>query len=206
MKASKFLLQASRIIIFCVYVATASIAQTNADTPQAVAARYSAAMRASDWATVAQLSHPEALKQLKEMFGPLVAAEPAKFGAVFFNVRSKEEYDQLSGITVLERLMRSLSKQVPEFAAAVEASEMKIVGHVKEEPDLAHVVYRMNTKVGDLSVSKTAVMTLKREGESWRALLSGSLEGLAAVLTRRESAPNKDLKPRHNLRRSSRPS
>lgn len=168
-------------------------AYTQEITPETIAARYTAATRSGDWASVAQLMHPEALTQFQKMFAPLVAADPQKVGTSFFGVSSQKEYDQLPKAEVFKRFMNAMSKQIPGMAIALDTSEVKIIGHVREEPDLAHIVYQMNTQLGDIKVSKTSVMTLKKEGQSWRALLSGNIEGLAAALARPKLSPDELL-------------
>jgi hypothetical protein len=190
----KHFAQISGAVLFLICVGGTIPAQTSEVSPETVAERYTAATRAGNWLGAAQLMHPEALSQLKQVFAPLVEVAPQEVGVSFFNVRSKKEYDQLSNVTVFERLMRNFSKQSPETAIALSASDTKIIGHVKEKPDLAHIVYRINTKVGDVSVSKTAVMTLKKDGESWRTLLTGNIEGLAAVLSRPQNILDKSPK------------
>ena len=154
-------------------------------TPESVASRYMEAMRRGDWAASARLMHPDALRQLKQMFRPIVLAEPThQVGITFFNVRTPAEYDRLPSEQAFERLMRGLIQMRPELRSAVATSQFEIIGHVTEAPDVAHVVYRMKVTTQGIGVTKTAVMSLRRSGASWRGLLSGDIEGLAAALSR----------------------
>jgi putative sterol carrier protein len=59
---------------------------------------------------------------------------------------------------------------------------LDVVGHVREGDDVVHVVYRGTTSVGNVKISKMSVMSLKADGESWRMLLTGDIEGMAAMM------------------------
>ena len=155
------------------------------ETPESVASRYMEAMRRGDWATCARLMHPEALRQLKQMFRPIVLAEPTRqVGITFFNVRTAAEYERLSAEQALERLMRGVTQMTPELRSAMATSQFELIGHVREAPDLAHVVYRMKVTTQGIGMTKTTVMSLRKSGANWRGLLSGDIEGLAAALSR----------------------
>jgi hypothetical protein len=59
---------------------------------------------------------------------------------------------------------------------------MEPVGHVKEGSDTAHVVYRVEIPLEGITIERMAVLSLGRQGETWRALLSGDYSELARVL------------------------
>ncbi len=164
---------------------TAPAPTVMAQTPESVAARYAAAMQRRDWKAGAALMHPDALQQLKKMFRPLVFAVPnLELGKMFFNVRTMAEFDRLSNAQAFERLMTAVTKINPEIGAALATSKSQIIGHVLEGDDTAHVVYRMTSKVEGISVTKMAVMPLKKSGATWGGLLTGDIEGMAAALSR----------------------
>ena len=54
-------------------------------------------------------------------------------------------------------------------------------GH-PEGNDVVHVVYRGTATVGEVKISKMSVMSLKADGDSWRMLLTGDIEGMAAMM------------------------
>jgi hypothetical protein len=154
-------------------------------TPESVVARYVEATKRRDWKASAALMHPDALKQLKQMFRPIVASKSEMgLGKMFFSVQTLTEYDRLSGQQAFERLMTAVTRQNPDVSSALATSKATIIGHVLEGPDTAHVVYRMTAKVQGISVTKLAVMPLKRSGNSWAGLLTGDIEGMAAALAR----------------------
>lgn len=175
------------LIFFCAVFANA---QTQTETPEQFTERYIAATKVGDWAGVAQMLHPEAREQFKKMFSDLVADD--KIGAVirgFFKVKTKQEYDALSPDAVFVRLMQTLSSNEPVFSKALENSRIKIIGHIKEEPDLVYVVYRTETNVEGASFSQLDVMQLRKHQESWRALLTGNIENLTQMLPNLQNDP-----------------
>ena len=185
MNKSKVLRHSVTIIVMLIIAPVFSIsAQTSVQTPEAVAAQYIEATRANDWAKCAQFLHPDALAKMKRMFAPLVVADKTKnFSVDFFAVHNIAEYEKLPDAVVYERLMTNLVKRVPAYKEAAATSEMKILGHVKEGTDIVHVVYRMNMKINGAPVSKMAVMSLKSDGKTWRALLTGDFEAMFTGLS-----------------------
>lgn len=134
-----------------------------------------------DWAGFAKVMHPEALADLRRMFRPLVEAGTQEVGKPFFGIESLKEFDALSDQAMFERFMTSLS-QLPGVAEALGNAEVSVIGTLEEGPDLAHVVYRGTARIEGLTVSQTAVTTLRRSNGEWRALLNGSIEGMAQRL------------------------
>ncbi len=165
------------------------------ETPENVASRYMEATRRTDWKTCAALMHPDALIQLKQIFRPLVATgQEPKLGVLFFNVRTVAEFERLSGQEAFERLMAFFTKLSPEISSAIKTSQSNIIGHVLEGNDMAHVVYRMTMKTQGVSVTKLAIMPLKKSGTAWKGMLTGDIEGLAAAFSDRK-APQPVAKP-----------
>ncbi|HEX8234362.1 MAG TPA: hypothetical protein VF600_00235 [Abditibacteriaceae bacterium] len=173
-----------------VHAQPATVPAAVIESPETVAAQYMDAMRTRNWTRSAQLMHPDSLKQLKQLFRPIMAsAQGRDVGSLFFKVRTVAEYEKISGAHLFIRLMEGLVTMTPEVGAAMRSSQYEIVGHVAEAPDQAHVVYRVNTKTRGISITKTAVMSLKKSGNTWRGLLTGDIEGLAAALAQPVAPP-----------------
>ena len=114
---------------------------------------------------------------------------------MFFNVRTPAEYDRLSEAQTFERLMRGLIQMVPEMRSTIATSKFQIIGHVMESSEVAHVVYRSKMTTQGLEVTKTEAISLRKSGTSWRVLLEGDIEGLAAMFSRMGTT-NRSNKPR----------
>ena len=155
------------------------------ETPESMVARYTKTVQRGDWKASSALMHPDALRQLKRMFRPIVFAAPdLDMAKMFFGVRTAAEFDRLSGAQAYERLMAMVTKMNPEVNSALATSKSQILGHVLEGPATAHVVYRMTVKTQGISVTKVAVMPVKKVGNTWGGLLTGDIEGMAAALSR----------------------
>ncbi len=170
------------LALFLLFLASPLVAEAPL-SPEALAKVVAEATKKGDWAAFSQLMHPEALAELKRIFRPIVAAEGAgPMRAAFFGTEKVEQFDALEDAAVFERLMTNLAKNVPGMADAMASSEMFIVGSLPEGDQLVHVVYHAGAKAEGMIFSKTLVMTFRRYQGEWRALLTGSIDGLAARL------------------------
>lgn len=168
--------------LFLLAAATPSAARGD-ETPEQFARKVADATKAADFKTFATLLHPEALADLKKLLREFTVEEPTReIAKMFFGVSTPEEMDKLSGAEVFERFMTTISGQVPNFAEALKSSEIQVLGHIDEKPDLAHVVTRNTAQVGDLKMTKMEVITLRKYGNGWRALLAANIEGVVAQI------------------------
>jgi hypothetical protein len=159
--------------------------QGAAGTPETVARRYFESMRSGDWPTCALLMHPEALAQFKSIFTEIaVADKTGEMVKQLFGVQSAQDLQKLAAEIMFERFFRNLTEKAPQMTAAFRAMRATMIGHVNETDDLVHVVYRLNTALQGVTVSKISAVSLKRHNDQWRVLLTGDIENLAAGLSR----------------------
>lgn len=170
-------------IVALLFFAWTALAGAQSETPDAVAKRAADATGRADWKAFAELMHPAALADFRRMFREVVALEgAAELRKSFFGVETLAEFDALTDAGTFEVLMKGLATNVPGMAEALGSLSMEIVGVLPEGEELAHVVYRSGASFDDLTISKTAVMTLRRHDGQWRMLLNGAIEGLAERL------------------------
>jgi len=163
--------------------ACATLASAQSEAPDAVARRAAEATARADWKAFAELMHPAALADFRRMFREIVAIDgAAELRKSFFGIETLAEYDALTDAGTFEALMKGLAANVPGMAEALGSLSMEVVGVLPEGEELAHVVYRTGASIEDLTISKTAVMTLRRHDGQWRMLLNGAIEGLAERL------------------------
>jgi hypothetical protein len=161
-------------------------AQDRAETPEAVTRQYAAAVRANDWVGTANLMHPEALARFRRMLMPILAADSTgQLCRRLFDASSSAELAALPDDELFARFFRTLVTDAPELHAMFTGADLVPVGHVLEGTDVAHVVFRMKVAAGGVTLTKVQAVSLKRAGATWRVLLSGDIEGLAAALARR---------------------
>jgi hypothetical protein len=167
--------------------ASRSVAQERAETPEAVTRQFGAAMRANDWIGTAELMHPDALAHFRRMFLPILAADSSgRLCERLFAATSAAEVAALPNEELFARFFRTLVSDAPELGGMFAGADLAPVGHVLEGKDVAHVVFRMKVAADDgVTVTKVQAMSLRRLGPTWRVLLSGDFEGLAAALARR---------------------
>ena len=155
-------------------------------TPEAVGKRYIGAIRTGDWKQAAALMHPEALKKFRELMLPIVKADTSgQVARSFFGVTSASQLATLPDAELYVRMMKFLMTSSPELARIMSGSESTVIGHVDEGADVTHVVFRMRATVNGLTVEKMDTMSMRRFGATWRLLLSGDLEGMAAAMRAR---------------------
>lgn len=163
--------------------ACATLASAQVEAPEAVAKRAAEATARADWKAFAELMHPAALTDFRRMFREIVALDGSEeLRKSFFGVETVAEFDALTDSGTFEALMKGLAANVPGVAEALGSMSMEVVGVLPEGEELAHVVYRTGASIENLTMSKTAVMTLRRHEGQWRMLLNGAIEGLAQRL------------------------
>ncbi|HEX2205977.1 MAG TPA: hypothetical protein VHG91_21860 [Longimicrobium sp.] len=149
-------------------------------TPEALAERYFATMRAGDWKANAALMHPEALQSFQSLLLPILEIDEEGEVARMLGVADNEAVKALAPAAFYERFLNGMMGQQAGLAAILGGSRAEIVGHVMEG-DTAHIVYRLNMEVDGAPMSKVTVISAKRDGGVWRALLTGEMEGLAGM-------------------------
>lgn len=167
-------------------VAAVAGAQDSTETPEHVVRQYTEAMRGGEWETAARLMHPEALAQFRRMLLPAFERESPgrELRDQFFGGITMARLRHVSDSAFFARFFRGMMTQSPELLGVVQGAEITMVGHVLEGDDVAHVVYRMQMQMDEMSFTKLDVMSVKRQGTTWRGLLTGSMEGLATALSR----------------------
>jgi len=155
----------------------ARYAQAAQDTPESVAKAYFAAMQTGDWAKCANFMHADALASMKRTFNTVISADKTGEAAKsIFGLKSAAEYAQLSEAVIFERLMSFITGSVPEMKAVMAASTTSILGKVDESPDIAHVVFRTQIKLSGAEMNEVDLMSFKKQGATWRALLTSDME------------------------------
>jgi hypothetical protein len=183
--AARMLRLMLRMSLTVIAVAWPASLAAQAETPEDVARQYFVAMRSEDAAALARVTHPAALAELRDLLAPLFAStlpEADEFRQRLLGVRTVPEARALSDTTVFANFIRALGGQLPIFTEALRSSSMEPVGHVIEGSDTAHVVYRVMIPLEGITLERMAVLSLGRQGETWRALLSGDYSELARVL------------------------
>lgn len=141
-----------------------------------------------DFDKYASRYHPEALESFKKMMLPIfeLAAQDTSgesgtaqiFGQAF---KDLEEVRRMSPEKFFSSVFRVLMGSTPSMKDALAGAKVESLGYVAEA-DLAHVVTRMKVSMMGMSVTKLTVVTMKKQGDDWKMMLSGDIEGMANAM------------------------
>lgn len=149
-------------------------------TPEQVVTAYYETFRSGDYAANAAMMDPAALEELKTTLTRLAEAggpESADELRTSFGVGSPAELGALPAAELYERMLRATLGN-EEMREILGSAEIRVLGHVPEDGDVAHVVYRMRISYGGVDVDQVQVAPLRRTPEGWRVMLTGSIAGM----------------------------
>lgn len=183
------LCQWTLLVVLAVPVHGQTQATAREKNPEAVATRALAALKENRIADFAKSMHPEALKQLKVTLLEIVTEAEKQERVdevltIFKNVKSADDLRKLDDVAFFTAFFEGVMQLQPRVRDALRGTTLDVIGHVPEGLDVIHVVYRGTVTQGDVKVSKMSVMSLKAHGDDWGMLLTGDIEGMAAMLKR----------------------
>ncbi len=174
-----FFVKTAFVFSLTVLLAVSAFSQAPAESPDAVAKAYFGAMQTGNWDKCASLLHPDALVSMKRTFAAIIKADESGGAAkTIFGLKSNDEFEQLNGAAIFERLMNFISGAVPDMKTALASSTTTILGKVNEGVDLVHVVYRSQIKMAGAEASEVEIISFKKSGTTWRALLTSDMEDM----------------------------
>lgn len=154
----------------------------DASTPEAATMSLVESIRAADYGRMADLMHPAALEELRQLFEPILEApQMADFRQEIFGVASIDSALALDGREIYETIISFALGSDAATAAAMQSVQAQVIGHVMEG-DTAHVVYRMNLDVEGIPFSQTAVASFRQHEGRWLGLLTADIRGMVAGL------------------------
>lgn len=170
-------------LVVCVCAGVPEL-RAQSDSPQQVAEHMLTAMRASDWGKAASLMHPDALRQLRALFDPILTLEGQEGDGIrgqMFGFPSRQAAVSASDSSVFASLMTFMSQQAG-LADALQASRFQYLGTVGEGTDTVHVVGRIHMSIDSIPISQMEVISLARFGSTWRGMLKGDLVAMANAM------------------------
>jgi hypothetical protein len=168
------------------------------EPPEAVAHSYIRAMADQRINVVADAMHSTALERFKVIISGVADAlaaapperkPPTKLLNALFGDEGPAATKTLPARDVFVRFMTNLTTFVPQIREMEAGSEYQIIGHLDEGINHTHVVFRATLRRGRAELSKMAVLSLKREGDEWKVLLTDDLEALVSGLAHQFAAP-----------------
>ena len=152
------------------------------ETPEQVAERYLASMKARDWAAHAALVHPAELDSIKAAFMDVARSDTSTAGLrALFNVGTAAELQALPPQQVYQRFVASTVGEQAEMRQFLASAVFKVLGHVAEG-DSVYVVYRVSATGAGGPMSQVTVMSLRRDGTGWKTRLTDELRATITAL------------------------
>jgi hypothetical protein len=163
-------------------------------TPEEVARGYMDAVKSGDMEHVGVFMHPAALEKFKGILVQLAGVignvdaetDPKKNTAirVLFGDEKPQTVKDALAKNLFVHFLTNLSQAMPMLRQMLNDSTYDFIGHVDEGGNQTHVVYRATLTTGGTAVTKMEVLTLKRDGEEWKVMLTGDIESFVGGLTR----------------------
>jgi len=161
-------------------------------SPEELVSLYYLKLGEADMTALADYMHGAELAKFREMMLPVFEAGFAAGGdpgplRAFTRGDTLQQVQAYSPKEFFSRFLRWVMVMKPGMDQVLKQSSIKPIGHVAEQsPDgeVIHVVFRMTSRVEGVTVSKLSVMSLQKDGEAWKLLLTGEIEGVAQALQR----------------------
>lgn len=151
-------------------------------TPESTAELYLRSLRGIRWGAAAQFIHPATLDRFRNIVTAMVEADTTgRLRRTLTGVADSAAYARLGSDRVFERAVGTMIDSMPGLMHAIFDRDDRVVGHVSESPDSAHVVYRTTPRIGG-AVSEVNVMQLTRTDAGWRVHWSDELQVLDTAL------------------------
>lgn len=154
-------------------------------TPEQVTLQYFQAIQSQGFAVAPRYIHPQEQARFKAMLLPLFElkeAGPNLSKALFGQAKTVAEIQAMEPQAFMESVLKVMGAHMRQ--AQMELGEMAIIGTVKEGA-IVHVVVRASTGNADTRVTRMSVVSLMPEGDGWKLMLTGSMEGLAQAFKAR---------------------
>lgn len=152
-----------------------------ADTSAEFAKAYFSDLENGDYVAAAEKFDPEQLNEFRtmmEFYKEIPAEGQAQFIQTFFGSdQTAESIEKINDVEFFAGIFTFIMRQA-SAAGSLSFDGFEVLGEVMEGEDIAHLVTRNRVSVGELEVEAMEVVSLKKEGEEWRMLLSGKMKGL----------------------------
>lgn len=171
--------------------------------PEEVAHTYIRGMADSRMNVVADVMHPGSLDRFKTILTGLADAiinappdrrPPQKMVDALFGSQGPAGIKEQSPHDVFVGFMSNLITFLPQVREMTAGSEYQVLGHV-DEGNVSHVVFRAVLRRGEAQMTKMSVLSLKRDGETWKVLLTDDLADLIGTIGRGMLAPQPSAAP-----------
>jgi hypothetical protein len=165
-----------------------------ATTPAAFAEAFLSLFAHGEFEQSAQLMHPDALSPVRRIVSLIVKQDPSgEVRSQLLGVSTDSAVAALTDAQVFAKFLTQVFAQQEGVLETMKGSTVAVLGVVAEGADTAHVVWRSGMTMQGLSISKMEVLSVRRAGTGWRAMLTGDFEnfikGMELGMTQRAARP-----------------
>ncbi|MDH3974922.1 MAG: hypothetical protein OEV42_11645 [Deltaproteobacteria bacterium] len=168
-------------LLLIVFSSTSVYAKNASET----AKDYFNRLKKKDYNGAASYFDPNALNEFRQMLSFIneIPAEGQKgFLEAFFGAgATKESVSKLSNSDFFSSFLKAVMSQA-EAAGGINFDGMEVLGEVLEGSNISHVVTRNRVSMGEIEMEAMEVVSFKKNGKEWKALLSGKMKGMARQL------------------------
>ena len=150
-------------------------------SPDETAGLFLRSVRSIRWSTTAPLLHPETLDRFRTTVTLIADADVTGEVRRYLLTSDSVRALGLDDAEVFQRAIGVMIDDMPGLMHALFDRDDEVIGHVPENSEGAHVVYRTTARISG-AVPEVKVMQLGRTEEGWRVLWSDELEVLEAAL------------------------
>lgn len=173
-------------LLICLLLGGVTTTAAQGVSPGEVSRELLATYKNLDLDRTAQLMHPEALGRLQAMVVEIASLDSTGSMAMMFSGETDPQtIADLYPEEAFVRFMTAIIEVQPEIGQALRNLEAEMLGHVIEGDSLAHVVTRNRISMMGIEMHQMEVISLKRHGEGWLALLSGDISNMAEAVRAR---------------------
>lgn len=161
--------------VFVLFIASTPLL---ADSPEDAVARYLDALHRQDYEGAAATFDPEARAQIRRSLAYLSELEgPRKevaYTGLFGSGATPESVAKMTDIEFLAPLIR-LTMTRRDLSGIFDVTKLEPLGYVSEGLDVAHVVVRLQTEIGDVRVDQVWVFSCRSVKGTWMMMLTSNI-------------------------------
>ena len=178
--------------VAALFILTLSIVGVRAaSTPEEMTVLYFDSFKKGDVDTIVANMHEGELGKFQKALIPVieknVEQDPTGAGrdaAAIRQLVGKNTIDEIRQETpqaFFARFLNWMIKLNPSTIKSMAGATMQPLGHIEEE-DMAHVTCRVNVVIMGATISQLKVMSVKKQSDEWKLMLTGEIEGMAKLM------------------------
>lgn len=169
------------MIILFILVSTQAFAKSASET----ARDYYDSLKHENYAAAASYFDPVALPEFRSLMSPekgITEEQKQFFFQEFFEPDlTDESIKNLSDTDFLAAFLHGVLTS-ERFSQMIDYKNAEILGEIKEQEDLAHVVTRQWISLGGQKMEMIEVTSFNKVGSEWKVRVTGKLKGVAVMI------------------------